>query len=534
MTTKPRKPAERSAPPALGLRGTLVFLWRQLTSMQTALVLLMLLAVAAVPGSLYPQRSVNAQMTEEFLRENGRWGEFLDAIGMFDVFTSPWFSAVYLLLFISLIGCIVPRVGEHLKALRTPPPRTPSKLTRFAGHTLVHLPGVDPETALDAARQELRGARFRTVVLEEKASLSVSAERGHLRESGNILFHLGLVAVLICLMGGHLVQYRGQVTIVEGEGVSNSLASYDSFRPGPWFDPTSLPPFRLTLEDFRAEYESTPGSTHLGEPRSFQADLLMDTPGQEPYQQTVEVNRPLNMPGASVFLLGNGYAPEITVTDPEGNVVAEGPIITIPNGDRGYTSQLVLKAPDAKPEQLAVVGFFLPTGRIDHHGPHSVFPDALQPELAVTVYKGDLGLDAGVPKNVYEVDLTTMKAVTGEDGSPALVRLPLGQKATLPDGTTIAFNDLRRYAAFDVAHNPFELGTLIASLLSTGGLILSLFVPRRRVWARVRSVSDGSTLEVAGLARSEDAALADEVRALAERLTQSLAAGSPSEPQKAP
>src|SRR5699024_7892294 len=64
--------------PSLGLRGTLRFLWRQLTSMQTALILLMLLAIAAVPGSLYPQRSVNPALTEQFLAENGRWGEILD------------------------------------------------------------------------------------------------------------------------------------------------------------------------------------------------------------------------------------------------------------------------------------------------------------------------------------------------------------------------------------------------------------------------------------------------------------------------
>ena len=58
--------------PALGLRGTLLFLWRQLTSMQTALILLMLLAIR-VPGSLYPQRSVNPGLTDRYLA-GSRWG----------------------------------------------------------------------------------------------------------------------------------------------------------------------------------------------------------------------------------------------------------------------------------------------------------------------------------------------------------------------------------------------------------------------------------------------------------------------------
>src|SRR5690606_32938846 len=172
--------------PSLGLRGTLLFLWRQLTSMQTALILLMLLAIAAVPGSLYPQRSVNPGLTDTFLEENGRWGEILDALGFFEVFSSPWFSAIYLLLFVSLIGCIVPRVGVHLRQLRARPPRTPSRLTRFTGHTRVELPGAERDELIESARRILHRSRYRTEVREERGgAVSVSAERGLLRETGN-------------------------------------------------------------------------------------------------------------------------------------------------------------------------------------------------------------------------------------------------------------------------------------------------------------------------------------------------------------
>ena len=45
--------------PALGITGWLRWAWRQLTSMRTALVLLLFLAIAAVPGSLFPQRSAD-------------------------------------------------------------------------------------------------------------------------------------------------------------------------------------------------------------------------------------------------------------------------------------------------------------------------------------------------------------------------------------------------------------------------------------------------------------------------------------------
>ncbi|WP_114853710.1 cytochrome c biogenesis protein ResB [Brachybacterium sp. YJGR34] len=508
----------RPAPPSLGLRGTLLFLWRQLTSMQTALILLMLLAIAAVPGSLYPQRSVNPALTEQFLAENGRWGEILDTLGFFDVFSSPWFSAIYLLLFISLIGCIVPRVGVHLRQLRAQPPRAPSRLTRFTGYTRRELPGADADTLLQSAHRALRRSRYRTAVREETRSRSVSAERGLLRESGNLLFHISLVGVLICIAGGQLTSYRGQITVIEGDGFSNSLTQYDSFESGAWFDETELPSFRFTLEDFRATYVQPGESGTVGEPRSFEADVAVTTPGQEQREQTIEVNKPLHVDGASMYLLGNGYAPEVTVTDPEGSVVAEGPVITVPMGDTGYTSQLVIKAPDARPEQTAVVGFFLPTGTIDENGPHSLYPDALDPQLALTVHQGDLGLDSGVPQNAYEVDVTTLTQVTDENGDPVLVRLYPGQEYELPDGTTISFDGLRRYAAFDVAHDPFERWTLVCALAATGGLILSLFIPRRRLWVRVREADGGAVLEVAGLARSDDPMLEEDVSKLADSL----------------
>ena len=68
--------------------------WRRLISMRTALVLLFLLALAAVPGSLLPQRPLNPAKVDDYLRTHGAWGRFLDRIGMYDVFGSAWFAAI--------------------------------------------------------------------------------------------------------------------------------------------------------------------------------------------------------------------------------------------------------------------------------------------------------------------------------------------------------------------------------------------------------------------------------------------------------
>lgn len=62
--------------------------WRTLTSMGTALVLLFLLALAAIPGALLPQRSLNAAKVDEYLVEHPTIGPWLDRVQGFDVFSS--------------------------------------------------------------------------------------------------------------------------------------------------------------------------------------------------------------------------------------------------------------------------------------------------------------------------------------------------------------------------------------------------------------------------------------------------------------
>src|SRR6266511_1463476 len=158
--------------------------WRQLTSMRTALILLFLLAVAAIPGSLLPQRTVAVEKVNQYLATHGDTGRWLDRLWLFDVYSSPWFSAIYLLLFVSLVGCFVPRLRVHTEALQ--------RLERLPAHA--SLPG--PVPAADVAGA-LRARRFRVAVRADGEVTTVSAEKGQLKESGNLLFHLALLALLI-------------------------------------------------------------------------------------------------------------------------------------------------------------------------------------------------------------------------------------------------------------------------------------------------------------------------------------------------
>lgn len=518
--TTSKSPRKRSEAPALGPWGMLRWIWTQLTSMPTALFLLLLLAIAAVPGSIFPQRRVNPEMVTEYLELNPVSGPWLDRFHLFDVYSSPWFSAIYLLLFISLIGCIVPRIKKHAKALRTPPPRTPARLDRLPQYTALDFDTAAGEVPQDAqiietTRKILKRRGYRVEARLDAATPSVAAERGYLREIGNLVFHISLVGVLASMGIGGAFGYNGQRVIVEGETFVNSLVSYDSFSPGTSFNAENLVPYSVTLDKFEIVFDRD-SETHFGQPLDFTANVTTRrSPGADPQAEQIKVNYPLRINGADVYLVGNGYAPVVTVRDGDGNVAFSGPVVSVPQ-DAVYTSVMVAKVPDAAPQQLGFQGFLLPTAVLDENNfGVSADPNAVNPQLHLNAYAGDLGIDEGVPQNVYVLDTSKMTEVNSRTLDAGGIILEAGQTYELPDNLgSITFEDLKRYIAIDINSDPGKLPIAIFSGLALLGLAVSLFTPRRRVWVKLRNTGGNTGIEFALLARGEDPRLENEAREL--------------------
>ncbi len=487
---------------ALNLGEGLRFLWTQLTSMRTALVLLFALALAAIPGSLVPQRPVNPIRVSDFIKANPELGAVYDRIGMFDVYASPWFAAIYLLLFVSLIGCIVPRIGSYARAFRTPPPRTPGRLSRMPGFRTLTGP-VTP----DRAAEVLRGRGYRVRMDGD----SVSGERGYLREAGNLTFHVALVFVLIGLAWGSLFGYKGSVAVVEGQAFSSALSQFDDFTAGAAFTPSQLPPITVWLDRFDVKFET--GPVQRGAARLFEGHIRWADTGA-PKSAVLEVNSPLMVDGTSIHLVGHGYAPVVTVRDGAGQVAFAGPVIFLPQ-DGNFRSAGVIKAWDARPQRLAFEGLFTPTTVLDDQGPRSVFPDALKPELFLSVWAGPPREETGRPENVYSFDKTGMTQLTSASGDKLRLRLSPGQTADLPGGGSITFDSWQRWTKLQMSSTPGLWLVLASVLTAVAGLCVSLFVRPRRVWIR----ASGDEVELAGLDRTEGrGGLDEELDAIADEL----------------
>jgi cytochrome c biogenesis protein len=504
--------------PKLGPLGYLRFFWRQLTSMRTALFLLLLLAFAAIPGSLVAQRSSDPNGVIQYRVDHPDLYPILDALQVFNTYTSVWFSSIYLLLFVSLIGCIVPRSIHHYRALRSRPPKTPVRLNRLAGYTAVTAQ-TDAASAIDSARAHLKKLGYRTepypsTTRDGKKSFSVSAERGYLRETGNLVFHTALVGILVSVAIGGSFGYSGQRVVVEGQKFVNVLGDYDSFNPGRFFESDFLEPYRISLDKFEATYELE-NTQAIGQAIDYSAFVTTTTPDGEDKTANIKVNEPLAIGGTDVFLLGNGYAPTVVIRDPEGTVVWEDSTPFLPQ-DAHLTSLGVLKVPDGLAEQLGLVGFFYPTAaKLPSGALTSGFPELLDPLLTLRAFTGDLGLDSGVPRSVYQLATDDMTEIAGSNSDTPALELRPGEVVDLPNGLgTIELTEVKRFASFDIHRDPSQLWVLTFAILILAGLFTGLFIPRRRVWVKATENADGGvTLEYAGLARGEDprleAAVAD-------------------------
>ncbi|GAA3789825.1 cytochrome c biogenesis protein ResB [Streptomyces phyllanthi] len=514
LSTAPREDAPNL--PSLGVIGWARWFWRQLTSMRVALLLLFMLSLAAIPGSLIPQSSQDETKVADFLKAHETLGPVYDRLGLFHVYSSVWFSAIYILLFVSLIGCIVPRSWQFVEQLRGRPPRAPKRLDRLPAYATWRT-GAEPEQVREAALKVLRQRRFRSHV----AGDAVAAEKGYLREAGNLLFHIALIVMLIAFAWGQLLRSEGTKLIVEGDGFANTLTQYDDFKSGSLFTPDDLNPFSFDLKNFRGTYEAT--GPNKGTPRTYEAAITyaVGADGEEK-STTVKVNEPLEIGDSKVYLVSHGYAPVVTVRDGSGKVVFSDAVPLLPL-DANVTSSGVIKVMDGyrdakgKREQLGFQAFFLPSYGGEGTAVVSQFPALLNPVLNLEPYHGDLGVDSGVPQSVYRLDKSHLKMFEDSKGAQLRENLKPGETMTLPGGAgTVSFDGVKEWAGFQVTQQPGSGWALAGAVAAIAGLAASLFIQRRRVWVRAVRGADGLTVvEMAGLGRSESAKLPEELGDLA-------------------
>ena len=349
----------------------------------------------------------------------------------------------------------------------------------------------------------------------------------------------------VAVAAGKLFGYEGQrILVANGEEFcTTSPASFDSFRAGSTLDGTGLNPMCVRVNTFVADYLDN------GQAEMFTSDIEYQY-GDDLVTNTwrdaqLKVNHPLRVGSDRVYLQGHGYAPTFTVTWPNGETRTET-MQWAPDDATTFLSSGAMRFdppggmyPDAderRKNQIAIEGLFAPTASFHGTLLTSIFPALTDPAVAIDIYKGDSGLDTGNPQSLFSLnkELINQGRLVKQDR----VNLRPGESVTLADGTEVRFDKATDFVNLQVSHDPAQQWVLVAAIFMMGGLLVSLLVKRRRVWARAYpdgTVSDGerrTVVELGGLARTDQAGWGDEFDRLVERLLGDDAPSAPAAQEK--
>jgi cytochrome c biogenesis protein len=497
-----------------GLGDTLRQAWREYRSMRTALVLLVVLAAASILGSLFPQDGVSPQRVDQYFVDHPALAPVLERLGLFDVFGSAWYMAIYLALLGALVACLVPRSRALVRVLRSRPPRG-GDLARYRTRAAFDTPA-SPDQAMAAARRALGRGRWRLADHDGE----LAAEKGYLREASSMLFHVALLVLLVGLAYGKAYGYRGQAAIVEGETWANARVGYDSFSPGRFFGPERLAPFQLRLDDFTNSFYAN------NTPRSFVSHLTaLDLDGRPLQSQRVAPNRPMTVDGVRVFQSDYGYVPVVRVQDRDGReLLAPQEVLTLRDPATEWSTGAV-KVTRARPQvglELTMFTGLRTAPDCPGGAPFCNDPRLVRPVLVVLAWQGDLQADRA--QSVFTLDRTRLRPLGDRP-----VLLGPGQSAKLANGMVVSFTDLKQYSVFTLARDPGVPVVAVGAALLLCGLVPSLYVTRRRVWVRAAPAGPGTTrVELAGLALQGKAAFEGELARLARNIERGA---GPSPPQ---
>ena len=545
-STAPPEANPKLRPPRRGGGGPLAFVWasvvmgwRWLIRMRTALYLLGLLGLETLIATVVPQEPNVAETVDAW--RTGEEGPgtlvsgLIDAIGGYDVYGSPAFLALLLLLFLSLTACLIPRVRAWVRLVRHSKP----PLTRNAGRQEVVTRLATTHSVEDthaAAASLLRDKHWRvrtepaptadgTVAGDPPAQASarvsapppaqVAAEKGlWSREGGSLLFHISFYVLLAAIVFGQLLSFEGQRAVVEGERFADTPVSYWTYRPGRWWNETSHSGWILDLEQFHVDWVRDPTAPGAGQPTTFRSDVEMTRPDGTTESTVIEGNAPLMVDGMKIHQLDWGYAPLVQV-EVDGELVYED-YLTATLTDAGHFRAAV-KAPAAEPDLGMTVLFYPYAPNGDDGEPvltGAPFADA--PLLLFQALRGDLQLGR-TAQTVNELDTSQLESAGGG-------WLREGSELDMGDGVVVRFVELRRWVGFQVSARPQIPYLLLASGLLLAGLWPALYAYRRRLWVvATHNSSDGRTLiTVAGRAFQRPQAFDDEHATFVDRLARDL------------
>lgn len=510
-----------TARPRTTVRQSLAAVWRSLRSMRTALILLMLMAVAAIAGSLVPQVGVADARIAQMFEEHPARSTFYKYFGLFDVYGSWWFTLITVLLFVSLVACLIPRTRAMVRSLaaRPQPARELDSMRCYAEREVADAPTV----VLARADRLLRRRLFRiSRSRSERGELTqIAADKGLARELGSLLFHWSFLLIVLGIVIGKGTGFTGYAVLTEGETWVEAHANYDgNILEGRMFN-ESHTGAQVRLVDFEATYRES------GQAERFSSKVeLTSGDGEQVRSADIRVNHPASIDGVRFYQYAYGWAPVISVRDGD-DTLFDGPVqfsqASAPEGvdqrAMPWTGAVKLSSPEPQVGIEFVlwpdVGAPIVAGQTGRPVP---VLEPTDPVLTYKVYEGDLRLE--LLQREAELDTTAMREIGGglvPVGGTAVIEIE-GADASA-DGLVVGFPELKEYTILQVNRDRGIGLMLAAAIFIMVGLLPALYTGRRKLWVQAEPAGAGATLKIGGFALQRRAQFEEEFAKLVDALS---------------
>jgi cytochrome c biogenesis protein len=472
-----RRPAGGHRRPALSPH---VWIFRRLTSMRTALVLLFAFALLTLAGTLLVQAPTAvegdprayAEWLDSVRPKYGGWTGVLDTLGLFSVFSSIWFKGILVLLSASVLSCSARRIPRLWRTATQPRMAMTEAFFERAPHRAGLASGADPDAALASLRAVFRSHHFRTATVSDGDDVQICADRFRWGPFGRVVAHVSFVIVLtgaaLTATGGFRDEsFAAPVGDKVGVGHGTGLA--------------------VEATSFSDSYYTS------GEPSDYASKLVLYENGVPVKAQEVRVNHPMRYDGVAFYQSFFGPAVVVRAATKDGQVLFERGVPLL-YGSKDETHRI---GRFSLPERGLTVFVVAPeSGEVD--------PRIAAGETQLEVYR------------------------TATDTPVAVRVLSQGRPATI-GGVDFTFVREREFTGLIVARDPGSTLVWIGSALLVLGMCMVFFFPHRRVRAVIRPRAGGSEIGVAAIKR-RDAAFAAQFEHLVKDIRRTVSgAGASSE-----
>ncbi|MDH4332528.1 MAG: cytochrome c biogenesis protein ResB [Desulfobulbaceae bacterium] len=453
-------------------------LLRFLLSPKTVVSLMGAVAVASLIPSFVPQLAAKEPAFFSLWQAQSPWQYYLiDRLQLNRVYTSLWFVCLIILIACSLACSLYYQTKAALKSAG------PSRKSGWAGVRGQALSCALPKATAALATNILQVMKKRGYSHnpEEDMDKAFVFRKNSLGRWGGVIFHLGLLCIILAGLYNAALQQRGLVVLSEGETFSGKGEEWLHTEQGLLAAPFALD-FSARLGSFRPLYGSS------GRLKAAESELVMVNKGGQSVTRSLAINRPVHFNGIKIFLSGKyGYAADFILNE---------------RGPNPVLARILLDAPAGRGETIFHELDFPTT---DYHLAINFYPDLRQPSFLPSFPGADLSIS--------------------ENGAPPHYgRLPLGYTVQLSHGDTLTLRRVSYWSGLIfVNSHGLPLLSLGFGLIIIGAFLLYA-VPCKVVSLRVSEEENDQRLFVNGSSKRYPALFFQELQEIANELEKVLTA----------